>query len=552
MIKRTVCLWLTLLLLLLAACKANTPADNTSSSQSGTADTALSSLSLLYSMSDSLNPYKAETQANRRLSALLYDSLIQLDTKFQPRLCLAESIELNGTECTVTLRSARFSDGTAVTADDVVFSLKRALEAELTAYGRSLATVKSYKAEGQARVLITLSKADPYFANLLTFPIIKSGTDERKDENNISLPPIGSGRYIYDTASRLLKSNPDHINGQPTVNEIKLINAPDETVVKYNLEVGNVSIYYTDLSDGVIPPMSGSSSSVRLTDLVYLGINLSNKHLKNAELRYALASAVDRTAVCDSAYFSYATPATGLFNEAWEDSRGLQNLSYTQDSENIVANLSKIGYNRRDEEGFFLDSDGKAFKLRLLAYNGNERRLKAAKLLCEQLESSGFRTELVSVDWDAYISALESGSFELYIAEVSLLPNMDVTELVTSNGSLSFGIPDITASNEPTDGKKPEDTSKTVTDGDFGTADIPTDGSDAVTEKVYSLDATVSGFYKGELSIVDIINAFNAEMPIIPICHRCGLTVCSSSVGVTEMSSVSDVFFGIANINKTK
>lgn len=552
MIKRTICLSLTLLLLLLSACKANTPTDNVSSSQSGTVDTALSSISLLYSMSDSINPYKAETQANRRLSTLLYDSLVQLDTAFQPHFSLAESIELNGTECTVTLRSARFSDGTSVTADDVVFSLKRALESELTAYSRSLATVKSCKAEGQNRIVITLSKADPYFANLLTFPVIKSGTDERKDENNISLPPIGSGRYIYDTASRSLKSNPDHIDGQPTVAEIKLINAPDETVVKYNLEAGNVSIYYTDLSDGVIPPMSGSSSSVRLTDLVYLGINLSNKHLKNAELRYALASAVDRTAVCDSAYYSYATPATGLFNEAWEDAKGLQNLSYTADSENVVANLSKIGYNKKDEEGFFLDSDGKTFKLRLLAYNGNERRLNAAKLLCEQLESSGFRAELVSVDWDGYISALESGSFELYIAEVSLLPNMDVTELVTSDGTLAYGIPDTSTSQKPTDGKESDNSAKTTPDGDFDTADIPLDGSDTVTVSAYSLDSTVAGFYKGELSIVDIINAFNAEMPIIPICHRCGLTVCSSSVGVTEMSSVSDVFFGITNINKTK
>ena len=126
--------------------------------------------------------------------------------------------------------------------------------------------------------------------------------------------------------------------------------------------------------------------------------------------------------------------------------------------------------------------------------------------------------------------------------------NMDVTELVTSEGSLSYGIPALKPS--VSESTKPESTDSEESDS---ASDDSTGGTEnAVTSYVPLLDAAVSGFYNEQLSLVDIINAFNAEMPIIPICHRCGLTVCSPALAVTSMSSVSDLIFGSTDINKAK
>lgn len=558
-IKRLAAFLTAVLMLMLSACLGQSP-DSASSVSTPVSDSSATAetLSLLYSMSDSLDPYKSETQMNRSLATLLYDPLFTLDTAFQPKAVLAEKTEANKAEYTVTLKTARFTDGTAVTADDVVYSLKLALAASLTAYPTNLASVKSYKATSDKTVVITLFEADPYFSNLLTFPIIKSGSDSRKDENNIALPPIGSGRYVYDADSRTLNANGDYFSEKPSVPSIKLINAPDSTVTEYNLEVGNVSIYYTDLSDGSIPPMSGNASAVDLNDLVYLGVNLSNKHLKNVEMRYALAAAIDRAAVTEETYYSYAKPAAGLFNGAWEDAKGLQTLTSAANAENVVANLSKIGYNSKDENGFYLDNNGKSFKLRLVAYSGNERRLNAAKLICEQLGAAGLRVDLVALEWEAYVAALNSGNFDLYIAETRLPDNMNISQLVKSNGSLAFGIPEITVPDTPsvpntgngTSADTDKDSSKT--DGVSGeTPDGTASDTDGDTE-TYLLDSALDGFYSGELSIVDVIQAFNAEMPIIPICHRCGITVCSSALNSEKMSSPTDAFFGITDINKVK
>ena len=531
-----------------------TTSDNTSDNIASNNTELVNSLTLLYRADDPLNPYTAKSLLNRRLSTLMYDPLVKVDSEFQPQFVLAKNIEISNKQCVVTLKSAVFSDGSAVTADDVVYSLKLALNSEL-AFKDQLALVKSYKADGSDKVVITLTKTDPYFANVLDLPIIKQNSDNLKDENKMLLPPIGSGRFVFDTKEMQLNANAMYIGGVPSVKTIRLIDAPDDTVVKYNLEVGNVSAYYSDLSDGVIPPMSGTSSTVNLNNLVYLGLNLENKHLTQPKIRYALSYAIDRLTVCNEAYYSYATPATGVFNVCWDDAGTLQNLPKSKDLQNVVAILEEIGYNNKDNEGFIVDSKGKNISFKLIAYKGNDRRLKAGQLVKQQLEAIGFKITLKELEWDEYTKALVEGNFDIYIAETKLPNNMDVTELLTADGSISYGIPTVEPTKSESNNQKPDsnisqDSNNTEDDKKDGESEEPKEPE--FTSHIPLLEEAIKGFYGEQLSLVDIINAFNAEMPIIPLCHRQGISVCDSRLNAENMSSVSDVYFGIADKIETK
>lgn len=544
-LKRILSIMLALTFILLSACGGDTN-DNTSSVTSEPTNETLDSISLLYNSSDSLDPYKAESKYNRDLSSLLFDPLVKLNEKLQPQNVLAKEITLNGKECTISLKSVYFTDGSLVTADDVVFSLKKALESQYTVYKKQLSTVKTYTADGTDKVVITLSKADPYFVNLLDFPIMKKDSDTIKDENKIELPPIGSGRYVYNTKEKTLDVNTAYFNGVPTVKLIKLINAPDWEVTKYNLEVNNVDVFYTDLSDGIVPPMSGTVQSVHLNNLVYLGVNLANRHVSKYQVRYAIANAIDRSDICNDAYYNYAKPAKGLFDSVWEDAGNLQNLPEKADLENVVANLEEIGYNSKDAEGFFTDADKKTPTFKLIVSDTNEQRVKCAKLIVYQLNELGFKTELSVLEWNKYIEALTYGNFDFYLAEVKINNNMDVSELITSNGSLSYGIPNFVATPETV---KPEPSKPTGTEDE---KDQPEDNKEEIKTEfsgssVPLIDSAVKSFYNEKLSLFDIINAFNAEMPIIPICHRYGLTVYNTEINVANMSTVSDTYFGITN-----
>lgn len=544
-LNRILSIMLAFAFVLLSACSGDTK-DNTSSVTSEPSDKSLESISLLYNSSDSFDPYKAESKYNRSLGSLLFDPLVKLDEKLQPQNVLAKEITLNGKECTVTLKSVYFTDGSLVTADDVVFSLKKALESQYTIYKKQLSTVKAYTTDGTDKVIITLSKADPYFVNLLDFPIMKKDSDIRQDENKIELPPIGSGRYVFDTEEKALNVNTAYFNGVPSIKLIKLINAPDWEVTKYNLEVNNVDIYYTDLSDGVVPPMSGTVQSVTLNNLVYLGVNLANRHVSKYQVRYAIANAIDRSDICNDAYYNYAKPAKGLFDSVWEDAGNLQNLPEKADLENVVANLEEIGYNNKDAEGFFTDADKKTPTFKLIVSDTNEQRVKCAKLITEQLNDLGFKTELSVLEWNKYIEALTYGNFDFYLAEVKLNNNMDVSELITSNGSLSYGIPNYVATPETVkpETSTPSDTEDKKDQTEDTEEEIKTEFSGS---SVPLIDSAVKSFYNEKLSLFDIINAFNAEMPIIPICHRYGLTVYNTEINVADMSTVSDTYFGITN-----
>ena len=129
-------------------------------------------LTLLYSMSDSFNPYTVKTAINRQLCQLIYEPLVKLNNNFEPIYCIAKEVTVEGAVCTVKLNNHIFSDGSTVTADDVVYSYNLAKNSA-TAYSAKLYEVKSASAVDSATVVFNLIKVDPYFINILTFPIIK-------------------------------------------------------------------------------------------------------------------------------------------------------------------------------------------------------------------------------------------------------------------------------------------------------------------------------------------------------------------------------------------
>ena len=79
-------------------------------------------VSLLCSYTDSFNPYTAKTTANREISLLLYDGLVKVDNNFEVVNVLASSVDIVDKACTVKLKNATFTDGSTVTADDVIYS----------------------------------------------------------------------------------------------------------------------------------------------------------------------------------------------------------------------------------------------------------------------------------------------------------------------------------------------------------------------------------------------------------------------------------------------
>lgn len=520
-------------IILLSGCRGNVkPLSSSDMPQTSVISSAeRNSITLLYSSSDSFNPYTAVTDANRQLCKLLYEPLVKLDNEYNVTYCLAKSVEQEGNVCRVTLKNTMFSDGTQLSADDVVYSFNLA-KSSSTEYAYKLYEANSAAADGANTVVFKSSRSDPYFINLLDFPILKKGSDKQTTSDSVVLPPIGSGRYRLDDSQTRLVLNEKSLSNPSvySVKEIRLIDAPDSESLSHYVEVGAADIYYSDISDGNIVRMSGKKLNININHIVYIGVNHSYGDLSLSGLRQAISTGIDRLAICRDGYYNNAVAATGFFNPVWEPAKSVQNIETASNQEITIENLEEIGYNRVDGDGIRKNAGGVRLKLDLLVNSENRLRVAAARLIANQLSACGFKINVVEKSFEDYKAALVSGNFQLYLGEVEVTPNMDISSLVVEGGSAAYGIKKLQNTN-PTD-------------------DLPTDSAatdSATEEEAQSATAAelIEGFYSGKNTITDVASVLQSEMPFIPVCYRTGVLFYNDNIENVNISSASDIYFSI-------
>lgn len=482
-------------------------------------------ISLLYSYTDSFNPYTAKTAANREIAGLLYDSLVKTNNNFEPIFVLAQSAEMQDKICTVKLRDARFTDGSAVTADDVIYSYKIAKES--ARYTHNFYEVVSASAVDSKTVQFNLSQCDEYFINLLTFPIIKTGTSGVFDSDGKELAPTGCGRYQISKDGTYFEQNNGYYGKKGAIKTIKLINSPDAVSTSHYVEVGATGMYYTD--SGNIVRMSGKKTEVNLNRLIYIGINDSYGSLQTKEMRYAISSALDRDAICQTAYYNNAVSAKGFFNPLFEPTRALQTIESKPNYKITVENLLKIGYNNMNSSGYYANAAGNNPVFTLLVNSENSSRVTAANLIAAQCKTAGIQINVIQCTYEQYLERLSSGSFQLYLGEIQLLDNMDMTQLVVAGGTAAYGVSDKIVSQTPDqNSQEPQP-------------------SEQVSTYASPCKAILESYHAGQCGIGDVAGTLLTEMPQIPVCYLEGVLFYDSSIKGGVEASNSDIYLKFEN-----
>ena len=517
MLKKIVSVFLCFTMLCLIGCGKAEEEKPQEKPQDSSAVQTSNELKLLYCANDTLNPYKTINKLNAELGLLLFDCLVKYDNNFETVYCLASSVTVEDKSCTVTLRNATFSDGSTVSADDVVYSFNLARESER--FKDIFYEVESATATDSSHIVFTLSSADPYFEKLLCFPIIKTGSDTLRNEDNVELPPIGSGRYIFDSKEAVLTKNSNHFISGGSIEKITLINAPDSESMEHYVEVGATDIYFAEMNDDSIIRMSSKKVSVNRNNLIYLGINHNYGPLKSDEIRFAISAAISRKDIATKSFHTNASPATGFFHPAFAAVSDYQSINPESDKKISIENLSNIGYNRLNDERYYENNNGKILEFTLLVNRDSASKLAAANLIAEQLADAGIKITVNALSKDGYFAALQNGDFQLYLGEVKFLANMDIRALVKAGGSAAYGM--ITP------------TVQTEADG--------TQYYDNETSYVSVLD----GFYEGKNTIIDVASALQSSMPIIPLLYRNSLVFYSNDIEDVYNPSYSDIFISI-------
>ena len=150
---------------------------------------------LTYYPDRSMNPYLCTDFTNRALFSLLYQSLFSVDHQYQPepQLCKNYRVSQDMRTYTFFLEPAFFSDGTPLTAQDVVASFAAAKAS--TYYGGRFSRISDFIADSNNSITVTVNTPMENLPLLLDIPIVK--------ESQVQLDtPIGSGPYSLDNTTQ--------------------------------------------------------------------------------------------------------------------------------------------------------------------------------------------------------------------------------------------------------------------------------------------------------------------------------------------------------------
>lgn len=211
---------------------------------------------------DSLQPVIRKGRAPWQLRFMLFETLMgrSYDEPFTLYGLLAESVETDPDRAWVefTLRAqARFSDGSPVTIEDVMWSYEILGTLGHPRYAGAWEKVATMEQTGPRKLRFTFNEPDRELALLMGMrPILKKAQWEGVDfeESGIDIVPIGSSPYMIDDfetgRSLVLKRNPDYwgadvpfMKGQANLDEIRLDYYGDGDVVFEAFKAGVASTY---------------------------------------------------------------------------------------------------------------------------------------------------------------------------------------------------------------------------------------------------------------------------------------------------------------------
>ena len=383
----------------------------------------------------SIRPFEGVERDMLSVYSAVYEGLILIDDSYMPQGNLAESWEEsnNGKVWTFTLRNdIRFSDGTPITAYDVVSSAQYILDkandeniADHGFYYNLAYFVKSISAKDEKTVIVKTKR--PYFGILyeMTFPVVPAAQVAED-------APIGSGPYVITsfTPGRYLtlETNKNWWKAQePQVEQIMFSFSDTPRSVIENYEYGRVDAVFTRsiASTQYKTGMHSVTMSYRTNQLDCLFMNNSASEL-TPEVRKAIRYVIDKQKIIDSIYSGLAKatnfpfyPGTWMYNESLDP-------AFSVNLDEARRLLAEAGWEDSDENGILdrTSEDGKVTNLHLRFYvyeePDNDVRVEAANMIADMLAQIGISTKVDAMTMANVKEKLKAGSFDLVLGSFAM------------------------------------------------------------------------------------------------------------------------------------
>lgn len=308
---------------------------------------------------DTLDPDKVAGTVGVRLTPNLYDTLLNLNPlaggnrpRYVPGLASSWKVSDDGLTIDFQLRRALFHNGKPVTAEDVKFSLERAISPKTNnPFLTYLANLSSVQILSPSSVRLHLSR--PWIGTLdglaARGQIIPKAYVEQVGDEGFSEHPIGSGPFMYVDRqigdSITFKAFDQYWAGKPAVAKVVWRAVPDPNSRASLLASGGADII-TDVPGSLVETIrkSGATVDYLITPTPrFVQINsLKGGPLADKRVRMALNLAIDRKPIFHSVFERDVELIEGPLSP--EQIGGNANVRYPYDPKKAKELLTEAGY----------------------------------------------------------------------------------------------------------------------------------------------------------------------------------------------------------------
>jgi peptide/nickel transport system substrate-binding protein len=368
------------------------------------------------SQAAALDPRFAADANSSRIAGLAHCALAEPSASGGWAPSLASSWrEVDDVTWELTLRSdARFHDGRAVTAADVVATYRSVLDPATGSPRRAaLPFVESVEDAGGGLIRFRLTTKDVAFLEGASIGILPHSLATQK-----RLAPgaiVGCGAYRIASAHDdriLLAASNVWYGGAPTLASIEFRVVPDAVMRTLQLRSGDLDFVQNALEPDAVryletsaPHLSVSKSPYDASQ--YLGFNHRHAALSDVRVRRAIALAIDRDAIVEYLLEDQAETATGLLPPQ-HPYYFASVRRYPNDRDRARRLLEKAG---------FADPDGSGPLPRLrLRYTTStvELRRRIAEVVAANLAEVGIEVSIESYEWGTFFDDIAHGDYDLY------------------------------------------------------------------------------------------------------------------------------------------
>lgn len=359
-----------------------------------------------------LDPIASSDNPSIWTELLIFDQLLRPSKdgkKLEPGLAQTYTVSPDGLEYVFTLRDAKFADGSPVTAEDVVFSLRRAA-GEKSDWARFFKPITSYVIVDQRTIKMRLDKPfTPILNNLALFSasIVPQKAVEAKGEEFFKAP-FGSGPFQVKAWTRgekisLVKNAHYWSAGKPAVDgaEIQIINEDNARVLK--LKAGEVDAIVGVPFNQVAQLQADANLKVGVAETLRIDlvqINTKKKPFDDPRVRQALNYGVDRAGLIQGVLRGAGKEAVSSIPVMAYHNTSLK--PYPYDVAKAKALLAEAGQE-------------KGFSASMLVPSGNVTSRQVATALQAGLKQIGVDLKLQNIEAGSQFSTTKTGNYELSI-----------------------------------------------------------------------------------------------------------------------------------------